>query len=74
MLVRAKETCVVNSSRVRAGMVFEYALEEGGSLPSYLVPAGDPVAPPPPPPDVIAGKKAKYPKTIHEHAEAVRSK
>ena len=72
MLVRAKELCIIGSFRKRPGDEFEFELGEGQSLPKHLelvseVPepktlkAGDEV--------IVAGKKARIPKTLHDHDE-----
>jgi hypothetical protein len=74
MLVRAKEFGVIKSSRVRAGTVFEYELEEGGSLPSFLVPADTPIEPPAPLPTELGGRKLEYPKTAHEHVASAQAR
>ncbi len=70
MLVRAKETCFIDGSRRRAGAEFDYEPGEGEALPRFLesvaevpvprqlVPASD---------LVIAGKRARVPKTLHDH-------
>ena len=78
MLVRAKELCIINSSRVRAGTVFDYALGVGENLPPHLVPVEGAPAPVVEETEIwpteIAGKKLEFPKTIHDHAKALRSK
>ena len=74
MLVRAKEFGIINSSRVRAGSVFEYELREGSSLPSFLVPADTPIEPPAPMPTELGGRKLEYPKTAHEHVSGAQAR
>lgn len=73
MLVRAKEMGVINSTRVRMGTVFDYDLKEGSSLPSFLVPADEPVVVAPVPTE-HAGRKLEYPKTAHEHVSGAQGR
>jgi hypothetical protein len=70
MLVRAKEMCIVNGFRRRPGAEFEYELGEGKSLPKFLESVAEvPQAKVLRPGDeiMIAGQKAKIPKTLQDH-------
>ena len=66
MLVRAKETCIINASRQRAGSVFEWT-GDAAKLPRFLEAVGD-STPAAEDPDfvMVAGKRGKRTKTLHD--------
>ena len=70
MLVRAKESCFIDGSRRRPGAEFEYEPGEGKSLPRFLESVADVPVPKALVPEgemIIAGKRARVPKTLHDH-------